>query len=256
LKTLKFSDVFGHGNSKLGNAITFSLPAVDTCPGASEKCKSVCYATKGCFTFKSVEQKLQKQWKISQRKDFADIAIKFLSKRKQGTIFRIHPAGDFYDLLYAVKWWKIIKNSPHITFWCYTRSWRVSKILPALKQLAKLPNCHMWFSCDEETGKPSHIPENVRLAYVSLADDDIPSYTPDLFFRDYPLRGSVVKHISGTLVCPPENGISHNVQCSKCRICLTNPKLDIRRRTKDRFEECSSKPLTKPSKRTPLQLVG
>jgi hypothetical protein len=53
---------------------------------------------------------------------------------------RVLVSGDFYDADYAHKWAVITRRCPRTTFYAYTRSWRVPTIVPALEQLARLPN--------------------------------------------------------------------------------------------------------------------
>ena len=51
METLR--NLLGQGNGKLGEGIyTFSLPAVQTCPGSTPTCRRECYATRGRFVFR------------------------------------------------------------------------------------------------------------------------------------------------------------------------------------------------------------
>jgi len=229
-------DLFGMGNDKIGNALTFSIPAIDTCPGASGLCKGLCYATRGHYHGSNVKDRLHRNWEHSKHPDFAETAIRLLNgmNRKSAKIFRVHPSGDLYDVTYARKWFQIMKRCPSWTFWIYTRSWRIKEFLPVLTNIAKLPNVQLWFSVDNETGRPLEVPPGVRLAYMMIDDNDEPRWDTDLFFRDGGIRDSVRKHIRGTLVCPVENGVSHTT-CDKCRVCLTDPVQDPSKRTHDRF---------------------
>jgi hypothetical protein len=155
-------------------------------------------------------------------------------KRKNAKIFRVHPSGDLYDKEYAEKWLDIIQQTPSWTYWLYTRSWRIPAIYNVLEKMSKLHNVQLWFSCDNETGRPPTMPDGVRLAYMMVDSLDEPRWDPDLYFRDNPMRDSVLKHIRGTMICPVENGVSHTT-CDKCRICLTDSRQDPAKRTRDRF---------------------
>lgn len=232
----RISDLFGKGNGKLGDVLTFSLPAIDTCPGASGLCKGCCYATRGRYFVTRVQAALKRNWEYSKHSDFAETAVQLINnyQRKNVKIFRIHPSGDLYDAEYASKWLHIIKHTPTWTYWLYTRSWRIPEIHRVVEKIAELPNIQLWFSVDNETGRPLSLPTGVRLAYMMVDSLDEPRWEPDLFFRDNPIRGSILKHVKGTLVCPVENGASHTT-CDKCRVCLTNPKQDQARRTHNRF---------------------
>lgn len=231
----KLTDLFNWGNAKMGKKVlTWSIPAVLTCPGRSKLCESLCYADTGFFKMASVRGKHYKNWKLSQRNDFHLIASELLKKVPDETLFRIHVAGDIYDATYAEKWLYILKQNPHLKAWLYTRSWRVPEIFSVLKDLNELKNLSLWFSVDKETGKPTKIPKGVRTAYLMTDDADVPNWTPDLYFRDYAARDSVVKYINGALVCPAENGISGHVHCYQCKICILDPLEYPSKRTHNR----------------------
>jgi len=232
----RVSELFGGRNDKLGEVLTFSLPAIKTCPGASGLCKKACYALKGRYYGHYVQNFLQRNHEISQHPDFHKVAVQVLnnSKRRGAKLLRVHPSGDLYDAEYTRKWLYIMQNVPHYTFWLYTRSWRVDSIYDVLVEMAELPNAFIWFSCDDETGRPITVPPNVRLAYMMVDSADEPRWEPDLYFRDYPMRDTVTKNIRGTLVCPVENGVSHTT-CSKCRVCCSDPEQDPTKRTRGRF---------------------
>jgi len=217
----EIKDVFTIGNTKLGShVLTFSLPAIDTCPGSSEFCRSLCYATKGHFHQTNVQKRYKYNLEFSKKPEFVDIVSGLLEKVKVGTLLRIHVSGDFYDKQYTEKWYQILKKNYHIFAWCYTRSWSVKEIRPVLSKLAKLYNLQLWFSCDKETGQPTLKPKLIKSAYLMEDDNDIPSYTPDLYFRDYAARKTTMKHINGGLVCPVENGVTKNMTCEKCKVCF------------------------------------
>jgi hypothetical protein len=92
-------------------------------------------------------------------------------KRQFARVVRVHVAGDFYDEDYTQKWLEVIQELPHVQFFAYTRSWRVSDILPSLIQLAREPNMHLWWSIDRETGGAPFVP-GVRVAYMAINDID------------------------------------------------------------------------------------
>ena len=235
VKSYKLTDLFSWGNGKMGDKVlTWSIPAILTCPGRSTDCEKLCYADKNFFRMANVKSKYHRNWQLSQQNDFHLIASELLKKVKDDTLFRIHVAGDFYDATYAEKWLYILKQNPHVQAWVYTRSWRIPEILPVIEDLTKLPNLSFWYSVDRGTGKPAKIPKNVRTAYMMVDDADIPRWRPDLYFRDYAARGTVAKYIKGTLVCPAENGVSGHVQCQRCQICIVDPLEHPEKRTHKR----------------------
>lgn len=207
-------------NHKLGpNIHGWSLPAGPSCPGKSCLCAGLCYATRGHFVFNSIKQTHQRNWDFAQTEFFAPWLIGEI--RQLGVrIFRIHVAGDFYDLAYVQKWRHIVHSCRHVTFFAYTRSWRVPEMLPDLLALGALPNMRLWWSIDRETGPAPYSP-HIRTAYMAINDVDA-STAPndcDLVFRSK--RNTPMKKANGVLVCPAENGVKGTLRhtCSTCRFC-------------------------------------
>ena len=136
------------GNAKLGKDIwTFSLPSVDTCPGASALCKSVCYAAR-----------YEKRWKSTRRKYELNLATFNVTdmvaeiKKVKPKVVRIHVSGDFYSVEYAEQWLEIVRSCPEVTFYAYTRSWAIGgkrdSILYVLSQMEDEDNCTILWSVD------------------------------------------------------------------------------------------------------------
>ncbi len=217
--------LLGLGNRKLGEQIhTFSIPAIKTCPGRSNTCEKACYATRGTMRF--AQKSYSRRWKESKKSNFAEMVTKEL-RHRGATKVRIHCSGDFYSPAYVRKWIAIVRASPGIRFFVYTRSWRVPKIRKELKVLAREKNIRVWYSCDAETGLPSSISRRVRIAYMATSDSDLPRGRPDLVFRVK--RTTVKKFSGGRLVCPSENGVT-DTTCSRCGICWQDlEKKDARR---------------------------
>ncbi len=150
-------------------------------------------------------------------------------------VVRIHVAGDFYDAAYVVKWIDVVRSCPDVTFFAYTRSWRVPEILEPLKELAALPNMHLWFSEDRQSGDSPYVP-GVRVAFLvadALDEIMVPPHA-DLVFREKQhelVRPGIVKRVAGILVCPVEQSspVSATLTCSTCRICLTSSRLKQKR---------------------------
>lgn len=211
-------NLLGQGNGKLGENIhTWSIPAVETCPGRSPLCETHCYAKAGFFGFPSVKETLANNLKASGRKDFAHRMVKEVARR-WCRVVRVHVAGDFYSANYARKWAEICRRCPETTFYSYTRSWRVASIVPVLEELAGLENVRLWFSADDDTGIPSDVPEGVRVAWL-MDRQDGQMETVDLVFRVRHLRREPAKRIGLNLVCPVENGSEKSTDCGTCRLC-------------------------------------
>lgn len=206
------------GNKKLGKLIHhWSIPSAlkHICVGATAICMLLCYAAKKRYSFGTVKESLEKKYQLSLNPDFESRMIADV-KESYARIVRIHASGEFYSAEYATKWLNIVKNNPNVTFFAYTRSWRDPAVYKVLKQLAKLSNMTLWWSCDKDTGPPPKI-NNVRRAYLQINPQDVPNYHVDLFFRED--TSTVAKFINGTLVCPAENGVTETT-CSKCQLCV------------------------------------
>lgn len=146
------------GNSKLGpNVYSYSrLPGKigGTCPGASPVCEMVCYA-------KRIVRN-QPLWDLMRENS----VVPFL----RGTLptevkyVRLHVSGDFDCLGYVADWVRRVSTHPEVTFWGYTRSWRVPTLLPLLEELHVLPNMQLFASMD--SGIPEDPPDGWRCAWL------------------------------------------------------------------------------------------
>ena len=92
-----------------------------TCMNADGKIS--CYATKGNYNFKSVIASLAKKTLLCyQNLDFVRRAIMAQIEADNIKLVRIHAAGDFYSMEYALMWKSIVDNFPAVTFWTYTKN--------------------------------------------------------------------------------------------------------------------------------------
>jgi len=114
-----------------------------------------------------------------------------------------------------------MQQLPAVRFFCYTRSWRDDAICPLLERMARLPNCRVWFSCDQGTGLPGPTPPSVRIAWLMTAADDLPPPEAALTYRVHRLRRLPLSRVKGVRICPAEDGIvrSTPVTCERCRLC-------------------------------------
>jgi len=205
------------GNIKLGSLIfSWSVPAVDTCPGKSSLCAVACYGLKGHYHFQTVRDSHFKNLASAEAEHFVPWMCEEL-RRNFVKILRGHAVGDFYSPEYTSEWDEIASRNRRTSMCFYTRSWRDEAIYRKLKLLKKRSNVLMWFSCDKETGAPPRL-NDVRRAYMAVDDDDIPKFKTDLVFRVQP-HLSVRKYWpDGTLVCPYENKVTKTT-CSQCMLC-------------------------------------
>lgn len=209
------------GNTKLGPGRLiwgFGLPSRVTCPGMSRVCSGPCYSAHLETCRPALRQRYERNLELSRRPDFARLVLAFLILRDVRVV-RIHVGGDFYGAPYARKWLTVMRKTPAVRFYFYTRSWRIPAILGVLEEMARLPNVRAWFSCDRDTGVPESVPPGVRLAWLMTRPDDVPPHA-DLVFRTLPLRRTVQKRVGLALVCPVENGATgHRTDCERCGVC-------------------------------------
>lgn len=139
------------GNRKLGASILhFDLPAgpAASCPGASEYCAAVCYARHGHFMFGNVQSKYAANLAAFRSGTLEDGLRQELLKLPAGTVIRLHTSGDFLSVAYVRMWARLAAAFPALTFYAYTRSWRVPAILRALEDFRTLANVTLWASHD------------------------------------------------------------------------------------------------------------
>jgi len=215
--------VLTRGNRKLGNDLiwSFSLPSgtPETCPGMTSTCRSHCYAVALEEYRPAVAAAYQRNLALSRRRDFARRVRAFLIAHAV-RIVRIHVGGDFSSPRYAHAWLRIIRRSPRVRFFLYTRSWRVAPIKHVIDRMARLSNCRVWYSADSSSGVPTDVPARVRVAWLATTPDEIPTPGAHLVFRTRQLRSLPVLP-GGTTVCPAEIGKprSNPVTCECCGYC-------------------------------------
>lgn len=111
--------------------LIWNLPAVITCPYATEHCKAACYARKaekGLRAGKVVPARTR-NFLDSRRADFRERMLYTILYRRQHTnkrwlIVRIHESGDFYNRQYTQDWlWIAMQcRGEKIKFIAYTKS--------------------------------------------------------------------------------------------------------------------------------------
>ena len=142
--------------SKLDNIMSWSLAALDTCPGSVkadgtlvDAC-SGCYATTGFYNFggtKALRVDNKQDWK---RDGFIGDFIAALKKQKY---FRWFDSGDLYSVQLAEKIYQIMVNTPQVQHWLPTRMAKFAKYKDILDKMAALPNVKVRFSSDSITGE-------------------------------------------------------------------------------------------------------
>ena len=142
--------------SKLDGNLSWSLQALDTCPGSKDAdgnlvpACSGCYATDGLYHMPTVmEPRLfnQQDWK---REGWVADMIQALAKSKH---FRWFDSGDAYALELCEKIYQVMEGTPNTKHWLPTRMGKFLKFQVILNKMQSLPNVMVRFSSDSIMGE-------------------------------------------------------------------------------------------------------
>ena len=180
--------------SKLGT-FSWSLQAVETCPGSVgadgqlvPAC-SGCYATTGCYNFKGTKAVRADNKADWQRAGWVNDMVHALRKQ---THFRWFDSGDMYAIQLAEKMLEVMRSTPNTKHWLPTRMHKFPKFQTIIAAMMALPNVMVRPSSDEING----------------------TYTPG--FHGSTILPSADMADSNTFVCnAPDNG----GKCLDCRAC-------------------------------------
>lgn len=212
------------GNRKLGGELIwgFGLPSgtAEVCQGMTSTCQSHCYARRYEQYRKQAAAKYQRNLELSKLADFAQ-RMRYFILNEDIQVVRIHTGGDFYSERYAQQWLQVIEWLPDVSFFTYTRCWRITALRQTLEQLVPYPNMRLWYSCDRETGIPSDVPAGVSVCWLMTEPHELPPVPVDLVFRIQRLRRTSLSPLSGIRVCPDENGkqYARPPHCESCGSC-------------------------------------
>lgn len=180
--------------SKLDGIRSWSLQALDTCPGSIENgslvdaCKG-CYATTGNYRYPNVKAPRIENREDWQRDSWVDDMVKELDKDR---FFRWFDSGDIYAIGLAEKMLDVMIRTHWVKHWLPTRMHKFSKFEKILKIMDSLPNVKVRPSSDSIVGE-----------YVSG------------------LHGSVI--VPDSRVDPSQvtlcRAYENNGKCSGCRAC-------------------------------------
>lgn len=124
------------GNKKLVSNdetlfLIWNLPAIKTCPYATEHCKAACYARKAERVYPDCLPSREKNFSDSMQSDFTENMIYTIEsalkndRKQRKIVFRIHESGDFYNREYTKKWLAIMRHfekNRKVVFIAYTKS--------------------------------------------------------------------------------------------------------------------------------------
>lgn len=137
--------------SKLG-CKSWSLQAVETCPGSVapggglvEACRG-CYATTGNYRFPNVKAPRQHNREDWKRDGWVSDMVEALAGE---THFRWFDSGDMFSLALATKIAEVCALTPKVKHWIPTRMAKFPKFQPIIAALNALPNVVVRASLDD-----------------------------------------------------------------------------------------------------------
>ena len=141
--------------SKLDGIRSWSLQALDTCPGTIASpgvlvpaCQG-CYATTGNYVFANVKAPREHNKSDWQRTEWVSDMVSALDSDRY---FRWFDSGDMYTLGLAEKILEVMKATPWCKHWLPTRMHKFPKFALVLREMQALPNVSVRFSSDSIDG--------------------------------------------------------------------------------------------------------
>ena len=142
--------------SKLDGIRSWSLQALDTCPGSIESpgvlvdaCKG-CYATQGNYRFANVKAPREFNRTDWERMEWCDDMVYELTK---DSYFRWFDSGDMYSLALAEKICEVMRRTPWCKHWLPTRMHKFPKFALVLREMSQLDNVMVRPSSDSIVGE-------------------------------------------------------------------------------------------------------
>jgi hypothetical protein len=142
--------------SKLDGIRSWSLQAIDTCPGAVQSagvlvdaCKG-CYAVNGNYRFPNVKAPREHNKTDWKRPEWISDMVNELKKDRY---FRWFDSGDVYSVKLAQKMLEIMTLTTWVQHWLPTRMHKFTKFKTVLDDMQALPNVMVRFSSDSVTGE-------------------------------------------------------------------------------------------------------
>lgn len=141
--------------SKLDGILSWSLQAIDTCPGSADgkgglvpACQG-CYATTGFYMFKQAKGTREFNREDWQRDGWINEMVQALENSRY---FRWFDSGDMYSLDLAWKMHTVMLRTPWVSHWLPTRMHKFAKFESVIAHMQALPNVVVRFSSDSVDG--------------------------------------------------------------------------------------------------------
>jgi hypothetical protein len=207
-------------NKSLGGIWTLNLPAILSCPGSTESCRSICYGCKGNFRYEHVRKahvrnlrELQEELDAGGTDGLARRLTRELLMAGAGPV-RIHSSGDFFCIEYLLALALAIRAiredfGVDLVCYAYSRTWRLGrKWIDAWVEAVEIGDGGLWIwaSTDAETGDPWE-----KVGWPLCAD--ICGVTPGVGDEMNNCLKQIL-HVPNQRNVPPERG------CHGCRRCF------------------------------------
>lgn len=142
--------------SKLDGIRSWSLQAIDTCPGSIaspgvlvDACKG-CYATTGNYNYPRVKAPRLHNRTDWENLDWVDAMVSQLDNDRY---FRWFDSGDVFTVALAEKMLEVMQRTPWVKHWLPTRMHKFPKFHQVLTAMMALPNVMVRFSSDSVNGE-------------------------------------------------------------------------------------------------------
>ena len=168
---------------------SWSLQAVETCPGAWDSngglvaaCQG-CYATTGRYLMEMAKRPRRQNKQDWQHPMFVPAFIDelnrpVLSGKRAGApahpLFRWFDSGDMYDLRLAEKLYRIMLGTPNTRHWLPTRMWKFPKFDEVISRMEALSNVVVRRSSDSITG--GRVPGRNTSTIIPTSDTEVPAH--------------------------------------------------------------------------------
>lgn len=142
--------------SKLDGILSWSLQALDTCPGSKDSTGNLvpacqgCYATTGNYRFANVKKPREFNREDWKRDSWVNDMVQSLENSRY---FRWFDSGDMYDVRLAERILMVMVRTPHVKHWLPTRMHKFDKFKSVINNMQALPNVVVRFSSDSVTGE-------------------------------------------------------------------------------------------------------
>lgn len=142
--------------SKLDGILSWSLQALDTCPGSKDSTGNLvpacqgCYATTGNYRFANVKKPREFNREDWKRDSWVNDMIYSLDSSRY---FRWFDSGDMYSIDLAWKILEVMRATPWVKHWLPTRMHKFAKFKDVIQAMQSLDNVVVRFSSDSVTGE-------------------------------------------------------------------------------------------------------